>query len=120
MARFPIRFDRWYRTLSTVVFLLPSQSYIDIDDDVHVHMGWAFDTRFPRAAITAAQPYEGAPLSRGVHGWGGRWLVNGSAQGLVALTLEPEQRAKLLAVPVPLRELVVSVDDPAALIAALG
>ena len=57
--------------------------------------------------------------SRGVHGWAGRWLVNGSGKGLVSLELKPEQRARVLGVPVRLRELIVSVEDPAALIRSL-
>src|ERR1700737_3595792 len=52
--RFPIRFDDWYRILSTVSFLPPSRAYVDVDDhDVHVRMGWAFRSRFPRSAIAS-------------------------------------------------------------------
>jgi hypothetical protein len=60
------------------------------------------------------------PLTRGVHGWAGRWLVNGSGDGILSIDLEPRQRAYVMAVPVSLRQLQVSVDDPPALAAALS
>ena len=59
-------------------------------------------------------------VSRGVHGWRGRWLVNGAGVGLVRLRLDPEQRARTLGLPVRLRELIVNVAEPDALIAALA
>ncbi len=117
--RFAIRFDSWFRGLSTALFLRPSQAYVEVGDDVEVRMAWAFRARFPRSAIESAQRVDRAPLSRGVHGIAGRWLVNGSGRGVVALLLAPEQRARVMGVPVRLRELLVSVDEPAALIAAL-
>ena len=120
-GKFAIRFDPWYRPMSSAVFCPPSKSYVEVDgDDVHVRMAWAFNTRFPKSAVRSAQPTDMRTVSRGVHGWGGRWLVNGSGQGLVAITLEPEQKAKVLGVTTRLHELYVSVDDPAALIAELG
>ncbi len=117
--RFAIRFDSWYRGLSTALFIRPSQSYVEVDEDIEVRRAWAFRARFPRSAIESAQRVERAPLSRGVHGVSGRWLVNGSGRGVVALVLAPEQRARVMGVPVGLRELMVSVDEPDALIAAV-
>jgi hypothetical protein len=55
------------------------------------------------------------PLSRGVHGFGGRWLVNGSGDRILTINLEPMQRARVLGIPVRLRQLLVSIDDPEAL-----
>jgi len=49
---------------------------------------------------------------------GGRWLVNGSGKGLVALTIEPPVEAKVWIKSVTLRSLWVSVTDPDALVAA--
>lgn len=120
VGRFPIRFDRWYAALSSALFLRPSESYVELDgDEVSVKMGWAFRARFPRAAICATRTLDASPLSRGVHGFGGRWLVNGSGQGILVLELSPENGARVMGVPVRLRELMVSVDDPAALAARL-
>ncbi len=118
--RFPIRFDRAYGLLSTALFLRPSDSFVEVvGDEVTVRMAWGFRARFPRSAVASASKYRGFVLSRGVHGLAGRWLVNGSGAGVVALRLEPEQRARVLGIPVRLRELLVSVEKPASLIQAI-
>lgn len=113
MTRFPIRFDPWYRVLSSALFLRPSDSYVEVTEDaVVVRMGWAFSARVPRSAVAEARRSEQAPLSRGVHGFAGRWLVNGAGDRLLLLELQPPQRARVLGLPVSLRQLLVSVDDP--------
>ena len=118
--RFPIRFDGWYRVLSTALFLRPSRSYVVVDgDNIEVRMGWAFRARFPRAAIVSAAEAHVSLRSRGVHGFAGRWLVNGSSQGLLLIALAPSQRGYVLGFPVRLQHLMVSVADPAALATAL-
>jgi hypothetical protein len=82
-------------------------------------MGWAFRARFPRAAVLRAARLDRRVFSRGVHGFGGRWLVNGAGGPILAITLDPPQRARVVGLPLRLRELLVSVDDPAALAARL-
>jgi hypothetical protein len=115
-ARFPIRFDAWYALLSKALFISPADSYVELSgDDVSLRMAWAFRASFPRSAITRAHRYDGRPLSRGVHGLAGRWLVNGSADGILVLTLDPPARGRVMGVSVELRELMVSVDEPEAL-----
>ncbi len=119
--RFPIRFDSWYALLSTVLLLPPSNSYIEVDGkDVRVQMAWAFRSSFPRSAVSAAARTDIHPLSRGVHGLAGRWLVNGSGQGIVTIELAPTQRAYVMGFPVSLRQLMVSVSDPEVLSALLN
>jgi hypothetical protein len=119
VARFPIRFDRWYEALSRALFISPSDSYVAMDGaQVTVRMAWAFEASFPCSAIAAAAPFDRRPVSRGVHGWHGRWLVNGSGEGILRIDLSPGQRARVLGVPVALSELLVSVDDPARLASA--
>jgi hypothetical protein len=119
--RFPIRFDRWYAILSTALLLFPSRSFVEVGTDmVRVEMGWGFRARFPPTAIVRAGPLGREAISRGVHGFFGRWLVNGSGDHIVAIDLEPPQPARVTGFPVRLRRLMVSVDDPAALVAALG
>jgi hypothetical protein len=121
IQRFPIRFDDWYRAVSIAVFLRPSSAYVIVDDDnVEVRMGWAFRSRFPRAAVASATETHRRVLSRGVHGFAGRWLVNGSGEGLLTIEMASSQRAYVMGFPVRLRVLIVSVDEPAALAAALG
>ncbi|EXJ13930.1 hypothetical protein [Imhoffiella purpurea] len=118
--RFEIRFDSWYEILSRLLLLPPSASYVEVTEDrVEVRMGWAFGSRFPRTAIARVNPLRTRTLSRGVHGLAGRWLVNGSDRGILSLGLQPAQRGHVMGVPVRLRELMVSVEDPDGLTAAL-
>jgi hypothetical protein len=119
VLHFPVRFDSWYRGISLLAFIRPSSSFINVGDEINVHMGWAFDATFPRSAIARLEAGPASVLSRGVHGWDGRWLVNGSGYGLVTFTLDPEQSARMSGIRVRLRELIVSVDDPVEFIAAV-
>jgi hypothetical protein len=121
IQRFPIRFDGWYGPLSSAFFLPPSKSWVEVDErDVRVRMGWAFRCSFPRTAIASVAPMQRNPISRGVHGFAGRWLVNGSGRGILAIDLTPVQRGYVMGFPVLLRQLMVSVRDPTALAAALS
>jgi hypothetical protein len=118
--RFPIRFDPWYSILSSALFLPPVNSYVEVnDEEVQVRMGWAFRSHFPRTAVALAVETHERPLSRGVHGFAGRWLVNGSGQGILTISLTPAQRGYVMGFPVRLRQLMVSVAEPSALAAAL-
>jgi hypothetical protein len=54
-----------------------------------------------------------------VHGFAGRWLVNGSGREILSIRLNPVQRAYLMGVPIRLQELLVSVTECPALAAAL-
>ena len=120
MTRIPIRFDRWYAVLSSALGLAPAMSYVEVSDvQIHVRMGWAFRATFPRGAVASAEISKQTVLSLGVHGFAGRWLVNGSGDGIVTLTLDPPQRGRVMGFPVRLRQLMVSVADPNALAALL-
>lgn len=119
--RFPIRFDSLYGLLSSLLLVPPSTSYVEVGDgQVVVRMGWAFRAKFPLAAVAKTSLLDKNPISRGAHGWGGRWLVNGSGQGIVVIDLDPVQRALMTGIPVRLKQLMVSVTDPEALRAALS
>jgi hypothetical protein len=118
--RFPIQFDTWYGILSSALFLPPASSYVEInDEEVRVQMGWAFRSRFSRTAVALAAETHERPLSRGVHGFAGRWLVNGSGRGILTINLTPAQHGYVMGFPVRLRQLMVSVAEPSALVAAL-
>ena len=121
-TRFPIQFDAPYARLSRALFIPPSDSYVEIaDNEVSVRMGWAFRAKFDRSRVTRASlSGKRIPLTRGVHGWAGRWLVNGAGDGIVAIDLDPTQRARVMGFPVRLRQLLVSVEDPSALAGALA
>ena len=117
--RFPIRFGKAYSVLSSAVGLLPAQAYIDVGETVEVRMGWAFRARFPRSMVISATRYEGHPLSRGVHGLAGSWLVNGAGDRVLQVDLRAAGEARVLGLPVSLQTLLVSVDDPEALASSL-
>jgi hypothetical protein len=121
-TRFAIHFDPIYARISSTLLIFPSDSYVEVTgSEVSVRMAWAFRATFPRSRIIRASPHdERFTLTRGVHGWAGCWLVNGAADSVFAIDLEPRQRAYVIGVPVSLRQLLVSVDDPPALAAALA
>ena len=100
---------------------MPEHSrYVDLDDDEFVvRLGWAFRLSVPRASVVAALPDHGRIGGIGAHGWGGTWLVNTSAKGLVRLELDPPGRALVVGVPVTVRVLRVSLAEPEAFLAAL-
>ena len=115
---FPIRQNPAMRVLVTPMG--GRQGAVTVDgDEVTVRYGVGFRATFPRSAIRGVEPWSGRVGGWGAHGWRGRWLVNGSSKGIVRLVLDPEQRARVLGVPVKLRELRVSVDDPDGLLSAL-
>jgi len=117
--RFPIRFTGANRAMA-VLGLTRGGSWVEVDGGaLRVRMSWAFRLETPLEHVRAAGPYEGRVWSWGVHGWRGRWLVNGSSSGLVRIELSPPARAWVIGFPIGVRELLVSVEDPAGLIAAL-
>jgi hypothetical protein len=119
--RYPITFEPAYASLSRMLFISPADSYVEVEDgSVSVRMGWAFRAMFGRSAVRSTSLLgKRVPLTRGVHGWAGRWLVNGAGDGILVISLDPQQRGRVMGFPVKLRELLVSVNDPSALAAAL-
>jgi hypothetical protein len=85
-----------------------------------VRMGWAFKSRFRRSDISSAAALDIRPISRGVHWLGDGWLVNGAGRGILRIQLSPAQRAYAIGLPVPLREVLVSVSDVPRVAAALA
>jgi hypothetical protein len=117
---FPIRIDRWFAWLLPVAFATRHTTRTTVDDrEVDVRMGASFATTIPRSHVVDAWAPDMRPISRGVHGWRGRWLVNGSGRGLVRLRIDPPVRARVLGVPVRLTELTMSLEMPEAAIAVL-
>jgi hypothetical protein len=118
--RFPIRFTGANYAMS-VLGLTPGSSWVEVGDrSLRVRMGWAFRLDTPIEHVRKASPQEGRVWSWGVHGWRGRWLVNGSSSGIVRIDLAPPARAYVGPLPVGVRELLVSVVDPNGLVAALA
>jgi hypothetical protein len=123
VVRVPIKFDPDFAVFFTLLGISPSTSFISVvREQVHVQMGWmgwVFRSRFPLSAVVAVSPAAAEYMSIGVHGFGGRWLVNGSGREIAEIQLRPRQRARLLCFPVKLEQLKVSVSDVAVLRAAL-
>jgi hypothetical protein len=98
----------------------PRSAYLErTGDDIDVRMGWAFRTRIRRGDIVGTNRY-GRSISIGVHGWRGRWLVNGASEPIVGLELREPVPGYVLGFRVKLQELIVSVDDPDALLRLVG
>ena len=76
-----------------------------------VSLGWAFRATVPRASITDVAAVPWRRVSIGAHGFRGRWLVNTASGPLVRMRIEPRTSARVLGVPVRLRELTLSIDD---------
>ena len=111
---FSLRYGGISRWLLTLLAVGPGRSGAAVgDSDVAVTMGWGFGGRAPLRSISSATPIEETmAVTRGVHGWRGDWLVNGAGDGLVEVRFEPPMRAHVVGVPVRVRRLRVSVDDP--------
>lgn len=115
-----LSFDLFSKVLMWPLGMGPGVSHVDVGpDEVVARMGWGFHAVVPRSSIRAVERRQGFVLSRGVHGWRGRWLVNGSTRGLVTITIDPAVRARVVGFPVRLRELIVSMEQPDALVEAL-
>lgn len=118
-TRFPIRFTGLNRAMS-VLGMSPGRSWVEVgEEEFRVRMGWAFSLDALRVNVRDARPDHDRVWNWGVHGWRGRWLVNGSSSGLVRVDFNPPVRARSGPIPVTVRELRVSVDDPDGLVAAL-
>ena len=113
---FAFSYNSLMRTLMTMMLAGPKHSRIMLNDDqLRVRMGaggWMFSADVPRSAVAAAAPSTAIVGGWGAHGWRGRWLVNGSSKGLVRLTIEPTQRARVSWIPVKLRVLTLSLEQP--------
>jgi hypothetical protein len=117
---FQISFDKWYRRLAVPLGLGPKHALLRINNDtLQVRMGWAFKADIPLTSITEARR-GGHRLGEGlgVHGARGEWLVNGSSNNIVELTIDPPVQAHAPLRQTKLRKLRISVSNPDSLIAA--
>jgi len=118
---FEFRYDRW---CGWILGLFGSgrrfSRVVVAPDEVDVQLGIAFRGAIDRSAIRAARDWNGSVYGWGAHGWGGRWLVNGSSKGIVVLDIDPTGGGNVLGFPVKLRELALSLEDPDGFCAALG
>lgn len=119
--RFDLLYSTWNRRLLGVLGLGPSRAHVTVDEHwVEVRMGWGFHSRIPRTSVVGAERTYRRVWGWGVHGWRGRWLVNGSSEGLVTLTIDPAVHARTAVFALTPHEVTVSVEDPDGLVAALA
>jgi hypothetical protein len=119
--RFPIRFGRFLRVILTVLGAGRRSSYVELrGDDLVVRMGWGFRATIPRSSIRSTGRRGYVWWAYGVHGGRRRWIVNGSGHDIVTIAIEPDGRGYVLGVPVKLRELWVSLEDPERFRATIG
>jgi hypothetical protein len=117
--KFPISQTRAFRTLATLFG--GRHGVITLDDaTVQIRFGLMFRAEVPRSAVLDAKRWTGRVGGWGAHGRHGRWLVNGSSRGIVQIQLNSTQRGSMTGLPVKVTELLVSVEDPNGLVAALG
>lgn len=110
---FAIRYTPALVPIYRMLGLGPAKSGVWVSaDSVRITMGWSFRAEIPRKAMREISPDCGAVTGWGVHGWRGRWLVNGSSSGLVRLEIEPDVRAWIMGIPVRLRTLRLSLVAP--------
>ncbi|HEV7523553.1 MAG TPA: hypothetical protein VGP92_01225 [Acidimicrobiia bacterium] len=118
-TRIRIRYSKLWSWLFALLLMPQRFSYIEVDGDtIRIRMAFAFRSRFSRGDISAVSSHRPI-VSVGVHGWRGRWLVNGAHRPIARITLALPVRARVLGVGVSVRELLVSVDDVAELQRAL-
>ncbi len=118
-TRIPIKYSNMWSWLLTLFAMPRSLAYIEIDGDtIRVRMSYGFRARFTRGDVSSVNTFRPV-ASIGVHGWRGRWLVNGAHRPIARVTLALPARARVVGFPVRLRELLVSVDDVAELRRAL-
>lgn len=110
--RFEIAYSRSNRILMTALGLGPRRSGIVLGaSDLRIRMGWGFRAQVALADITRIAAAERPFFGWGVHGWRGRWLVNGSARGIVAIEIDPPARGWTMFFPLRLRTIYVSLAD---------
>lgn len=118
--RFAIRFGFW-KWLLALLGMGPGVSRVETGPTVlRARMGWAFRATIPIASVRGVERDRDMWWGIGVHGWAGRWLVNGSVRGIVRVEIDPPGRAWVVGVPVRLRQLFVSLEDPDGFIAAMA
>ena len=118
-ARFPIRFTGANKAM-VLLAVDPEHCRVEVDEgELRARVAWLFRLDVPRVYVHAVTRVEGPAFGWGAHGWRGKWLVNGSSSGLVQIELRPPGRARVTGFPVEVRVLVVSVEDPDALLRAL-
>jgi hypothetical protein len=121
----PLVFRFSYHRLSRLVFALVAlawsrSSVVLRPDRIDVRFGWGFIGSFPRVEVRTAAHRTERVFECGVHGFAQRWVVNGSHRGLVRIVFAAPQPARVGVVPVRVRSLTLSLEEPDSFLAALA
>jgi hypothetical protein len=120
-GRFDLRYSRGNGIFMGLIGMGPRFSGVELGDThLRVHMGWGFNARIPLEHITRVGPADRPFFAWGVHGWRGRWLVNGSSEGIVAIEIDPPVRGWAVCFPLRLSTVFVSLADPDRFVAAVA
>jgi hypothetical protein len=113
-------FDDRLKSLFVPMGLGPRRTQVSIEGGaLRVRMGWGFRASIPLSSVRAAEPDVGRVTGWGAHGRNGTWLVNGSSDGLVRMEIDPPARGWVSGIPVRLRVLRLSLEEPEAFLRAL-
>lgn len=119
--KFAISYHPAFKGLATITGTGPGRSGVEVEAGrIEVRMGWAFRASISRSSVRKVEQVDRIPplFGFGVHGWNGTWAVNGAQRGAVKMTLEPAATGRVLFVPVTLRQLYLSLEEPEAFIVA--
>ena len=120
-GRFALSYGAASKPFMSALGMGPGHSGVEVTDDaVRVQMGWSFRADIPRQSVVGVRRAEDVALTRGVHGWGGSWLVNGDGKGVVELDIDPPVQARMSGISIRLERLRVGVEDPEGFRAALS
>jgi hypothetical protein len=119
-SSFAISYDAGLKPLFVPMGLGPRHAQVSIEaGNLHVKMGWGFRATIPLSSVRGAEPDVGRVSGWGAHGWNGTWLVNGSSNGLVRVEIDPPARGWVSGIPLRLRVLRLSLEEPEAFLTAL-
>ena len=121
-TEFRMRSARWMRPILAVSGLGPTRVRIVLSDaELVVRAGPWFRARIPRSSLRSAGRRRDAWWAIGVHtDFRGAWLINGSPRGIVMVEVDPPARGRMAGIPVKLKRLGLSLDDPDAFLSACG
>ncbi|MGH2551136.1 MAG: hypothetical protein ACRDHN_17260 [Thermomicrobiales bacterium] len=119
---FRFSYSRFTSRLFPLLGIGPRRTSVVVTrDQIRASMGWSASITVSRSAVVSAE-HSKKPFGygSGVHGTPGRWVFNGSNDGIVKLTLDPPQRGRILIFPIKPRELYLSLEDPSGFLTELG
>ena len=120
--RFEIAYTGINGPLMKVLGVGPGRGYVIVTpDDLIIKMGWAFSGTIPRSRITSAEEStKPRGYGWGVHGWNGKWVINGSDTGIVKIELDPATTVRTMIFPINPHELYISLVNPKGFLEAVG